>query len=434
MNLVPEMTPSPISSLPEKSVAKINQLAKPRPISASTKWVDRRAKYVALNILTKLERGTVILRDGYDEFVYGEPLNITPRVAHIEVLDPSFYRHILLAGTVGSGEAYIQNTWRSDDLTGVIEVMVMNLSMLSDMNSSVFGAFSLITGVWQRLIQKNSKVGAKRNIAAHYDLSNEFFKQFLDATMMYSSAIYPSAHASLYEASQFKLQKVCEKLELTSSDHLLEIGSGWGGLAIYCAKKTGCRVTTITLSKEQFEHVNERIKEEKLSDKVDVHLCDYRDIQGKYDKLVSIEMIEAVGHQYFADYFLKCSSLLKSSGKMLIQSITIPHDRYEKGKFKMDFIRAYIFPGGCLPSQYVIMKNITECTNMELIGFEDITQHYARTLKHWHEAFKTNYNEIKKLGFDDFFMRMWEFYLCYSEGGFRQRVIGTSQWLFAKPE
>ncbi|MEY4589084.1 MAG: hypothetical protein RL497_1160 [Pseudomonadota bacterium] len=391
------------------------------------------AKRSVLRLFASLTRGSLILRDGYELHEFGEPTATCKYVAEVDILHPSFYRHILLGGTVGSGEAFMQNTWQSPNLTRVIEVMVMNLATLTQMNKRWQRLASWL-GIWKYYWQKNSKRGSKKNIAAHYDLSNDFFTLFLDPTMMYSAAVYTADTNNLHQASINKLQQICTQLELKACDHLLEIGTGWGGLAIHCARTTGCRVTTITISQAQFLYAREQVEINGLSGRVEVLLCDYRDVGGQYDKLVSIEMIEAVGHQYYAEYFQKCSSLLKPDGKMFLQAITIPHERFDEGKYKMDFIRQYIFPGGCLPSQHIIMKNISTQTDMELVQFNDITHDYARTLYDWHNAFNEKHNAVRALGFDDVFIRMWKFYLSYCEGGFRQRVIGASQWLFAKPQ
>lgn len=432
MSMMPDISPLAFVGPAQSQSKKIDSLTARLQQPVARAWVDRLAREGVMRLFASLTRGTLILREGADVFEFGETAAHSSLVAEVEILHPSFYRFILFGGTVGSGEAYMQGTWQSPALTRVIEVMVMNLATLSKMNKR-WQRFASIVGAWRYYWQKNSKAGSKRNISAHYDLSNDFFKLFLDPTLMYSAAIYPSDTASLHEASLNKLQRVCDQLALTADDHLLEIGAGWGGLAIYCAQTTGCKVTTVTLSNEQFNHARQQVAAVGLSGQVEVHLCDYRDIQGQYDKLVSIEMIEAVGHQYFGNYFAKCSSLLKPHGKMLLQAITIPHERFERGKYKMDFIRQYIFPGGCLPSQQIIMDNITRHTDMELVNFKDITLDYARTLKAWAEAFDQQHPAVKALGFDEVFIRMWQFYLSYCEGGFRQRVISTSQWLFAKP-
>jgi cyclopropane-fatty-acyl-phospholipid synthase len=251
--------------------------------------------------------------------------------------------------------------------------------------------------------------------------------------MMYSSAVFPDEKSSLEDASLNKLDRICKKLHLTADDHLIEIGTGWGGLAIHAAKNYGCKVTTTTISKEQREFALKRIAEEGLQDKITVLFSDYRDLEGQYDKLVSIEMIEAVGHEYYRSYFEKCASLLKPDGLMLIQAITIPDQRYDMARKSVDFIQRYIFPGGCLPSVAVIADHVRNYTDLSIIGLEDITEHYARTLAAWRDRFTARLDHVSHQGFDDIFVRMWEFYLCYCEGGFRERSIGTAQIVFAKP-
>jgi cyclopropane-fatty-acyl-phospholipid synthase len=251
--------------------------------------------------------------------------------------------------------------------------------------------------------------------------------------MMYSSAVYPRAEADLEEAAEHKLDLLCRQLELSADDHLLEIGTGWGGLAVHAAKLYGCRVTTTTISREQYERACQRVRDEGLEDRVTLLLKDYRELEGQYDKLVSVEMIEAVGHQFYSNYFEKCSSLLKPKGLMAIQAITMVDQRYEQARDSVDFIKRYIFPGGCLPSVEVISKHLREDTDMQMVHLRDITEHYADTLRDWRVRFFDRIEDVRRMGFDETFIRMWEFYLCYCEGGFRERVIGTVQLTFAKP-
>jgi cyclopropane-fatty-acyl-phospholipid synthase len=267
----------------------------------------------------------------------------------------------------------------------------------------------------------------------HYDLGNDFFKLFLDPTMMYSSAVFPNQETSLDEASLYKLDLICQKLQLSDKDHLMEIGTGWGGMAIYAAKHYGCRVTTTTISEEQYNYACAAVKREGLEDKITLLLKDYRDLDGDYDKLVSIEMIEAVGHEYYDSYFQKCSELLKPDGLMLIQAITILDQRYKHAKNNVDFIQRYIFPGGCLPSNEVISKSVANKTDLHIVDLHDIGMDYARTLAEWRKRFNGSADQVDSMGFDDVFYRMWEFYLCYCEGGFTERAISAAQFLFAKP-
>jgi len=291
---------------------------------------------------------------------------------------------------------------------------------------------SLVNKAWHAL-RRNTLQGSRKNIAAHYDLGNELFELFLDDTMMYSCGIFEHPQATLQQASIEKLERVCRKLELRPADHLLEIGSGWGGLALHAARHYGCRVTTTTISREQYDRARTRVEQAGLGDRVTVLCQDYRELSGQYDKLVSIEMIEAVGHAYFDTYFEKCSSLLKPDGMMLLQSITIAEQRYAAARRSVDFIQRYIFPGGCLPSVAVISNAVTRKTDMRMLHLEDIGPHYATTLNRWRENFFARLPEVRQQGFSETFIRMWEFYLCYSEGAFLERAISDVQILFAKP-
>jgi cyclopropane-fatty-acyl-phospholipid synthase len=426
---------SPIQQLlaPVAQQGKISALDAVAAKPLKSRWVDRFAKKTLLGLFARLQKGHLIFHDGGETWHFGEPLDSAAVVAEVDILHPSFYRTVLFGGSIGSGEAYMTNSWQARDLVAVIRVIVMNLAVLEAMDSG-FHHFASWVGSIIHKANSNSKTGSRRNISAHYDLSNDFFALFLDKTLMYSAAIYPHATASLHEASLCKLQHVCDRLQLSASDHLLEIGTGWGGMAIYAAQTTGCSVTTVTISAAQWAYAKAQVEALGLQDKIRVLLCDYRDITGEFDKLVSIEMIEAVGYEYYRQYFSRCASLLKPEGLMLIQAITIPHPRFHAGRHKLDFIRRYIFPGGCLPSQQAIVEQVSKYTDLEVVGMEDITAHYARTLADWRRAFFANTDAVKALGFDDVFIRMWDYYLCYCEGGFTERVISTSQWLFAKPQ
>ncbi|MDJ0766906.1 MAG: cyclopropane-fatty-acyl-phospholipid synthase family protein, partial [Myxococcota bacterium] len=281
-------------------------------------------------------------------------------------------------------------------------------------------------------LNRNTRKGSRKNIAAHYDLSNEFFSLFLDRTMTYSCGIFERTDSSLEEASIAKYDRLCRKLEITETDHVVEIGTGWGGFAIHAAQNYGCRVTTCTISKEQHKLATERIAEAGLSDRVTVLLRDYRDLDGDFDKLVSIEMIEAVGHQYFKTFFEKCASLLNPHGRAAIQAITIQDRFYEEARREVDFIKKYIFPGSCMTAVSVL-SDAARDTDLRLVHLEDITPHYAQTLLRWRENFLSNWKRIKPLGFSEEFRRLWEFYFCYCEGGFEEAVLGDVQMLFAKP-
>ena len=393
---------------------------------------DALAKRFVISAFEKLKIGHLVLEDGDEVLSFGEPWADSKYHAHIIVHEKSAYFDFFFNGTVGSAEAYMRRAWTTPDLLSVVRLMVANIEWLSRLNAERPWLSRMLLNVGHYL-KRNTRHGSKQNIAAHYDLGNEFFELFLDPTMMYSSAIYPESDACLEQASIHKLDVICKKLQLNETDHLLEIGTGWGGMAIYAAKNYGCKVTTTTISKEQYHYAKQKVESLGLQDKVELLLNDYRDLEGVYDKIVSIEMIEAVGHQFYENYFASCSRLLKANGLMLIQAITIPDQRYDFAKSSVDFIKKYIFPGGCLPSNEVIASSISKYTDMQIIDLQDITAHYARTLDAWYQAFKENTDKILEQGFDDFFCRMWEFYLLYCEGGFRERVISTSQLVFAKP-
>ena len=393
--------------------------------------VDRYCRKQIFRALQDLPEGLLTIEEQGRAHAFGQSHSDQLR-ATISVSDPTFYRSLMFGGSVGAAESYMQAHWRTPDLVAVIRLMARNINWLNKLDNSGLPVQRVTNRIYHWLT-RNSESGSRRNISAHYDLSNEFFRLFLDPSMMYSAAVFPDRHCSLDAAAEHKLDLVCQKLELTASDHLLEIGTGWGGLAIYAAENYGCRVTTTTISRQQYEYACQRVKEKGLSDRVNVMLEDYRNITGQYDKLVSIEMIEAVGHKYYGTYFSKCSSLLKHNGLMVIQAITIAEQRYEQAKKSVDFIQRYIFPGGCLPSHQIITGCLGRNTDMQLTGFQEIGLDYALTLRHWRKRFLANLEEVRKLGFDDTFIRMWDYYLSYCEGGFLERAIGTSQMVFAKP-
>jgi cyclopropane-fatty-acyl-phospholipid synthase len=406
-----------------------------RKIAAKTElhWLDNFARKILLQLLQKIHTGHLTIEDKGEIYSFGEHHETATLVAHISITNNSFYRHVLFGGSIGAGEAYMHRSWWSPDLVQVIRIMAANMSVLAQLDSK----WSALLNIAYRAAHKlrpNSITNARKNISAHYDLGNDFFSLFLDSTMLYSAAIYPRKDATLETASLHKMAHICERLELNEKDHLLEIGTGWGGMAIFAAKTTGCRVTSVTISKEQYAYATQWIKREGLENKITLLLQDYRLIEGTYDKLVSIEMIEAVGHEYYRNFFSKCSNLLKPNGLMLIQAITIQDQRFDYARKNTDFIQQYIFPGGCLPSNTIIAKHINEDTDMQIVGLEDITFHYAQTLSDWRTAFFASIDKIKAQGFDETFIRMWDFYLCYCEGGFRERAISTAQFLFAKPQ
>ena len=347
---------------------------------------------------------------------------------HIAVLDSTLFSLVVQQGVLGAAEGYLRGYWTCDDLVVLVQILVRNRDRLDQMNNSLVARFSqLALRLWYAG-RRNDIQGSQRNIAEHYDLSNDFFKLFLDPTLMYSSAVFESRNQTLDAASIHKLDLICQKLELKPFDHVVEIGSGWGGFAIYAAKHYGCQVTTVTISHAQYDEAIARVKQAGLEHRVTVRMQDYRDIQGQFDKLVSIEMIEAVGHQYLSTYFEQCRKLLKPNGLALIQAITIDDQRYAKALKTVDYIKRYIFPGSFIPCTSLLVDQAAK-QNLRTVGLQDIGQSYALTLNHWRQRFFTALPEVRELGFDERFIRMWEFYLCYCEGGFKEGAISTIQLL-----
>ena len=393
---------------------------------------QRIARNLVFKLLRTLKEGCLRIHEQGELYYFGQSSDQSDLVADIYVQDPQFYADVVFGGSIGAGEAYMDGYWSTPNLTRVTRLFVRNMAALDalDTRQSVIGRYLLKVFHW---FNRNTKEGSRKNISAHYDLGNDFFSLFLDQTMMYSAAIYPSPEAPLAEASVYKLQRVCEKLQLSAADHLLEIGTGWGGMAIYAAQHYGCRVTTTTISREQRDYALAKVAEAGLGDRITVLFDDYRDLRGQFTRLVSIEMIEAVGHEHYDQYFSTCSRLLAPDGLMLLQAITIADQRYDLARRTVDFIQRYIFPGGSLPSVAVISDWAKRKTDLNILHIEDIGAHYAQTLKHWREAFHEQRDAVRAQGFDERFIRMWEFYLCYCEGGFIERSIGTAQVLLAKP-
>ena len=323
--------------------------------------------------------------------------------------------------------------WSSPDLLDVMRIMCANIDVLNGMDDSRFFGQRIMDKM-DHWLNRNTIRQVRENIACHYDLSNDFFALFLDSTMMYSAAIFPHEKASLDEAAIHKLDVICQKLELNPGDHLLEIGTGWGGLAIHAATHYGCQVTTTTISRQQFEVASDRICKSGLAEQITVLFEDYRDLQGQFDKLVSVEMIEAVGHEYYSQYFTSCASLLKKNGLMLLQAITVPDQRFQHTQQSVDFIQKYIFPGGSLPSHETIIAALKDNTDMVMVGMQEIGSDYAKTLEAWHQRFTDKLEQVRELGFDEYFIRMWDYYLRYCQGGFQERVLGTAQIMLAKPD
>ena len=401
--------------------------------SASTEkrvgWLQRLLRSQLRSQLEALSSGSVEWVDG----AHSEELGAvgSGRRARLIVEQPRFYRDLLLGGSLGAAESYLAGAWHSDDLTGLLRIVAAHDAQCQQLDSGLARWREPLLGLLHDL-RSNTHSGSRRNIAAHYDLGNDFFELFLDPTLSYSSAYFERPDLPLEQASTAKIQRICEKLGIGPEDHVLEIGSGWGGFALHAAGRLGCRVTTCTISRQQHELAGRRIREAGLSDRVEVQLRDYRDLAGRYDKLVSIEMIEAVGHDHLQTFFDVCADRLRPGGTMLLQAITVPDANYAAHVRSVDFIKRYIFPGGDLVS-VAALDRAAATAGLQRDSLEELTPHYAETLRRWRERMRENLPEMRQLGLDERFLRMWEFYLCYCEAGFEEGVIGLVQTRFQKP-
>ena len=391
--------------------------------------VDRVARRLVMGKLAGLQGGRITIADGTGNTALGSGGNLRTTVC---VHNPRFYRQAALGGSLGAAGSYLQGDWDCENLTELFRLFIRN-SMAKD---------RLDRG-WSRLAQwlhrlghwfkANTPAGSRRNIGAHYDLGNDFFRLWLDDTLAYSSGIFPSPCATLREASIEKFDRVCSKLDLRPRDHLLEIGTGWGGLAIHAAQHYGCRVTTTTISQQQFDLASRRIKAAGLVGRVTPLLKDYRDLTGRFDKLVSIEMIEAVGNRFLDTYFRKCGDLLKPDGTMVLQAIVMPDRHYDEYLHSVDFIRRYVFPGGCLPSIATILESVGRASRLRFVHAEEFGPHYAETLRRWQKSFFERGEDVRSLGYPAEFIRLWEYYLCYCEAAFEERRVGVVQMQLDNP-
>jgi cyclopropane-fatty-acyl-phospholipid synthase len=388
----------------------------------------RLSRLVAWLLLRQIRVGSLTVVDNGRRRVFGSG----HPTATIDVHSAGFWR-MLMRGSRGLAESFSQGVWDSPDLVAVIRLAARN-AVLIDRVRALTAPFWAPPQRLRALLQRRTRQRSRRDIAAHYDLGNELFTRMLDPTMMYSCALFERDGMTLEEASIAKLERVCERLELGPQDRVLEIGTGWGGFAIHAAGTRGCHVTTTTISREQHDYALERIRRAGLSARVTVLMRDYRDLRGQYDKLVSIEMIEAVGWQHIGRFFAKCSELLTAHGAMLLQAITIDDRAYEVEKASRSFIKEYIFPGGCLPSMEVIARHVARRTDLQAVGLEDITDSYVETLRRWRANFAAHSPELGELGYDESFQRLWTLYLAYCEGGFAERRICDVQLLLAKPQ
>ncbi len=395
----------------------------------STRRRDAMARRAGHAMLRQVTDGCLDVTENGNTTTFGSPASDLR--ASVEICDPAAWT-TLLWGSTGFAQGYIDGLWATDDPVGVVRIVARSMRPLDRMRKRwhpLLGSAQKVS----RLVPRNTRDGARHNISAHYDLGNDLFASFLDDRLMYSSAYYPVPDVSLDEAQVAKLDRICRQLRLSPEDHLVEIGTGWGGMAIHAASEFGCRVTTTTISMEQREYALERVSQAGLSDRVEVLGRDYRDLRGKFSKLVSVEMIEAVGWQYFKTFFRKCSSLLEDDGLMALQAIVIDDELYELEKASKSFANTVVFPGGCLPSERVISELVTHETDMSVRWVDDITPHYSETLREWRQRFEAAWPSLRGHGYDERFRRMWTFYLAFSEGGFRERRIRDLQMVFAKP-
>jgi len=380
--------------------------------------------------LAPLQDGQLRVRDAFGEVLLGT--GDGPLQATVTIDDPAFYRKVAAQGSVGAGESYIHGDWRCDDLVALVRLLVRNRDLLDGMERGPARAAGWLLRGWNRL-RRNSREGSRRNIAAHYDLGNDFFALFLSPDLMYSSAVYAQADEPLEVASTRKLDRICQQLRLQPGDRVVEIGTGWGGFAVHAARHYGCHVTTTTISAEQHALAVQRVQDAGLQDRVNVLMQDYRDLQGQFDKLVSIEMIEAIGAEFLDTYMGTLQRLLKPEGVALLQAITIEDHRYEQARRSVDYIKRFVFPGSFIPSINAIMAAKTRASDLQLVAQQDFGHSYALTLRAWRQRFLAQRAAVQAQGFDERFCRLWDFYLAYCEGGFLERSIGVSHLLLARP-
>ncbi len=427
-------TPSLASQISEESsdlIRDCQTLAVEAEQALRVGLLDRVLRKLVFQSLSHISGGILELEDEQGCHRFGSSESASP-VANIRVNDPRFYRRVVLGGSLDAAESYRQGEWDTADLCGLLQLLAQNLDAVGKLerfSSKVLLPFRQLS----HRMRRNTRSGSRKNISAHYDLSNDFFRMMLDPTLTYSSGVFSRPGMTLIEAQYEKYERICQKLELKSGDRLLEIGTGWGGFAEHAARHYGCHVTTTTISNRQYQYAQERFRTNGLDSRVSLLKQDYRELSGQFDKLASIEMVEAVGDRYLGTYFGQCSRLLKANGLMCIQAITIPDHRYSQYRRSMDFIQRYIFPGGCLPSFSAITRALADHTDLRLVHSEDFGTDYATTIKVWRSNFWNNIEKVRSLGFDNTWIRTWEYYLCYCMAGFLERQIGVSQILFAKP-
>ena len=410
-----------------KSSTSTASLEAPHPLAASPSLLER----MVLTRLEELASGSLTLHRGRERHEFGTAVPGLPH-AELHVRDDRFWKAVALRGSIGAGEAFAKSWWTSDDPTAVVRLFARNHDALNGLEGGLARLSRPLLGLYHRL-RRNTEDGSHSNISAHYDVSNEFFGLFLDDTMTYSCGVFEREDASMREASIAKIDRLCRKLDLRPEDHLLEIGTGWGAFALHAAREYGCRVTTTTISKEQHALAKQRFEEAGLTDRITLVTEDYRNLTGTYDKLVSVEMIEAVGANFFDTFFAKCASLLKPDGVMALQAITIADQHYERARRSVDFIQRHIFPGSCIPSVTALCSSMTRASDLRMTDLEDIGPHYVRTLATWRRNLRERWSEARAMGYSDEFLRIWEFYFCYCEGGFAERHIGDVHMVLEKP-
>ena len=392
--------------------------------------VNKFLKSQLLKKMNLLQDGALTLHEHGESRVLGLD-KTSAQFGSLHITNDAFYTKTALGGSVGAAESYMDGDWHSEQLVDVMRLLIRNRDLLDSIESGTARVTNLAMKA-AHLFRKNTKSGSRKNIAAHYDIGNELFQLFLDSKLMYSSAVFDKPDLDLEQASERKLQLICEKLQLSATDHLLEIGTGWGGMAIYAAKNYSCKVTTTTISKQQYEYVKARVAAEGLQDRITLLFEDYRDLSGQFDKLVSIEMIEAIGHQFQDVYFKKCAAMLKPGGQALIQAITIEDHRYQQALHSVDFIKHYIFPGSYIPCVSSMVSSAANAGQLRLVDLQDIGDSYAKTIRHWRNRFNQQRSSILALGYDLHFIRMWDYYFAYCEAGFIEQSISNVHLLFNK--
>ncbi|MCE9607072.1 MAG: cyclopropane-fatty-acyl-phospholipid synthase family protein [Planctomycetia bacterium] len=403
---------------------------KHRNSPAPAAWLDRLARRLLLDRMKNFDRGELVLQEDGTTTGCGRRDGLH---ATLRVHQPRFFRSAVFGGTLGIAESYLRGDWDCDDLTSLFRISLRNF----EASERLDGASTRLARLAHRIVhwlRDNSPTGSRRNIAAHYDLGNDFYRLWLDDTLAYSGAVFTTPDADLAAASQEKFDRVCRKLDLAPEDHLLEIGSGWGGFALHAAENYGCRITTTTISEQQFATARERFERSTVGDRIELLLRDYRELNGRFDKLASIEMIEAVGYHRFDDYFRRCSELLRPDGTFVIQAIVMPERGYARYLKSVDFIQRHVFPGGCLPTVTAMLASIGRTGDLRFVHGEDFAPHYAETLRRWRRSFQAKLDEVRRLGYPEEFIRLWNYYLCYCEASFEERYVGVVQLQFDKPE